>query len=139
MFSVFLRVCFCCLCCLYPSRRFVGWKSCISVVLYVSLSCYVFVVFMSVVVCLFSPSIFKCLHLQSKKHIQQQKEKTLKENINIKKNRNLPARPLEICIFRRGSWAGNPVFLLLSVFLRVVLFCVFVSFCFVCLVSPKLV
>ena len=38
------------------------------------------------------------------------KQQTNKKNI---KTRNLPARPLEIFIFRGGSWAGYTVFMLL--------------------------
>ena len=50
-----------------------------------------------------------------------------KENI---KHRNLPARPLDIFIFRGGSWAGYPVFLFVFTFF-LEFFCLFsVSVCF---------
>ena len=54
---------------IYFSRRFVGWKSRISVVYVLSLSLYAL---LSVSFCccfMFSPSLFKLLHLQSKQHI----------------------------------------------------------------------
>ena len=119
------------------SRRFVGWKSCI----------YICSVFLRVVLCffcffllffLFSPSRFKLLHLQSKKHIKTKKQKNSKENINKKNrnNKNLPARPLEIFIFRGGSWAGNPVFLF-CLFSFEFFCCCFCFFLFV-LFSPSL-
>ena len=91
-------------------------------------------------VLLFSPSLFKLLHLQSKtthiktkqkqKHSKEHNKKTHTKNKQTKNNINLPARPLEIFIFRGGSWAGNPVFLFclccsLSLFLLFV-----VSLCF---------
>ena len=63
---------------------------------------------------MFSPSLFKLLHLQSNKHVYKHntKQKNSKENIKQtgKNNIHLPARPLEIFIFRGGSWAGNHVF-----------------------------
>ena len=43
-----------------------------------------------------------------RKHINTQRKSY---KTNQKNNRNLPARPLEIFIFRGDSWAGNPVFL----------------------------
>ena len=49
------------------SRRFVGWKSCISV-FYVFLRVFLFFLCFFLFF-LFSPSLFKLLHLQSKKHI----------------------------------------------------------------------
>ena len=103
-------------------------------VLCFSLSC--FVCFMCLYVLLFSPSLFKLLHLQSKKtHIKTEKTEKLEgKHKKNRKNRNLPARPLEIFIFRGGSWAGYPVFLFVFyVFLRVFLFLfLFLSvfFCF---------
>ena len=50
---------------IYFSRRFVGWKSCISVFLLFFEFVCLFSLF-SFVVFVFSPSLFKLLHLQSK-------------------------------------------------------------------------
>ena len=54
---------------IYLSRRFVGLKSCISVVSVVLLVFLFFVCFF-LFVFMFSPSLFKLLHLQSKQHIK---------------------------------------------------------------------
>ena len=57
-------------------------------------------------------------------------ENNSKENINNNRtNRHLPARPLEIFIFRGGSWAGNPVFLFVLCFSLSVYVVVYVSLC----------
>ena len=89
-----------------------------------------------------SPSICKLLYSQSKNtynNIKQtyklkgkHKKKQLIPTTTPKNNRNLPARPLEIFIFRGGSWAGNPVFLFCLCFsLSCSLSCLFFFVCFV--------
>ena len=108
-----------------------GWKSCIFVVLCFPLSCYVFVLcFFLLFFVMFSPSLFKRLHLQwtntykhittnnnnSKENIKNKHKPTKTTDLQKKKNRNLPARPLEIFICRGGSWAGNHVFLFVLCF-----------------------
>ena len=82
---------------------------------------------------MFSPSLFKLLHLQSKntyKHIQQTNK--LEGKQKNRKNRNLPAGTWEI--FIRGRVEGwisciSVVFVFLRVFLC---FFVNVSFCILC-------
>ena len=68
---------------------------------------------------MFSPRLFKFFHLQSKQHIYKPKQTEQLEGKQQKnkQNRNLPARPLEIFIFRGGSWAGNALFRFFLVFL----------------------
>ena len=55
-----------------------------------------------------------CIYNRQNTYKNRTQHKNSKENITTNQtninNRNLPARPLEIFIFRGGSWAGNPVF-----------------------------
>ena len=75
--------------------------------------------------------------LRNKKKKEKLKGKHKKKKHNLKeKKKHLPARPLEIFIFRGGSRSGYPVFMCFFVF-RVVLFLfMFLSGC--CLFSPSL-
>ena len=116
------------------SRRFVGWIYCIHVVFCVSSSVYV-VCYVYLCLCLmFSPSIFKLLHLRSNdthKHIKQNIT-TLRttEQHKTKPTQTETSQPEpERYLFVVGSWAGYPVFLFVLLFLE--LFCLL--FCFILL------
>ena len=97
--------------------------------------------FLSVVL-MFSPSLFKRLHLQSNKtHIKTTKTNrtTRRQTLTNRKNRNLPARPLEIFVCRGGSWAGYPVFLFCCFMFFFELLCLFyVSLCLFLMFSPSI-
>ena len=121
------------------SRSFVGWISCRSVV-YVFLKAFLFYLCVCFVLFMFSPSLFKLLHLQSNKtHVtttQQQQQQRLGENRttnrNIKKCIVSQPEP-ERYLFAVGSWAGYPVFLLFLLFLLFSKLFYLISVClFVC-------
>ena len=88
---------------IYLSRRFVGWKYCISVFFYVfDVSCSVVLCFFMFLF-MFSPSLFKLLHLQSKgtyKNIKQKKHNTKKLRKTEQKQKS-PSQTLRDIDFSR--------------------------------------
>ena len=87
-----------------------------------------------------------CIYNRTNTYKNRNQQNNSKDNNNKQKQtqktkRNLPARPLEIFIFRGGSWAGNTVFLFFcfsqSFLFFFDVFFFFVSLCFF-LFSPSL-
>ena len=80
-----------------------GWKSCIYVcfVLCFPSSFSVFCLFLSVVLCFRLVFLSFCIYNRKNTYKHRKQHKHSKENIKNRKNRNLPARPLEIFICGR--------------------------------------
>ena len=107
--------------------RVLGWISCISV--FISFRSFsVLLLFLL----LFSPSLFKLLHLQSKQHIYKQKQKTRRKHLKKHtKHKYIISQPEpERYVFAVGSWAGYPVFLCLCISRSFSLFSFYVFYCF---------
>ena len=109
-----------------------GWISCISVLFVMFFSQLFCVIYVVLCFCLmFSPRLFKLLHLQSNKHIQKQTIQNFEKN-NIKQQKYIISQPEpERYLFAVGSRAGYTVFLLFFyVFLEAFPF--YLCFCFCC-------
>ena len=132
------------LCVFIYSRRSVGWISCIYVFMFFSKLFCCFSVYFCVLF-MFSPSLFKLLHLQSNKNTYTNKANinSFEKNVNIKKQKQkyIISQPEpERYLFAVGSRAGYPAFLLfmfLFVIEAFLLFCC-VYFCCLFMFSPSL-
>ena len=102
---------------IYFSRRFVGWKSCISVSFYVFLRVFMFLLFFFLFLFLymFSPSLFKLLHLQSTNthinHIKQTEQLEGTHKTKHKTKQKSPSQTLRDIYFSRRFVGWKSCFL----------------------------